>query len=136
MKSNRWLPCVLLSLILLAACQSDRPGGPLTATLSPTATELPEPLVAVATSVADGPILPVPRVDLELAALTGGYVQSLAQEGDHAYLGVDKRVWVLNVADPQQPRVVVVVSDPFPGFVLDLAAAGDLLAVRDERGAG
>ena len=75
----------------------------------------------------------MPRVDLELAALTGGYVQSLAQQGDHAYLGVDKRVWVLDVADPQQPRVVVA-SDPFPGFVLELAAAGDLLAVRDERG--
>lgn len=27
MKSHRWLPCVLLSVILLAACQSDRLGG-------------------------------------------------------------------------------------------------------------
>ena len=27
MKSHRWLPCVLLPVILLAACQSDRPGG-------------------------------------------------------------------------------------------------------------
>ncbi len=103
------------------------------ATLAPVQVEPVRAPVSTATEQTGG-LLPSPSpVALELAALTGGYVQSLAQQGDHAYLGVDKRVWVLDVADPQQPRVVVA-SDPFPGFVLELAAAGDLLAVRDERG--
>lgn len=132
----------VLAVLLLAACTARPPAElPAPAASPAMASATPAQVPAHGTQSAgvgstDQPAALRPSaspVTLEMAALTGGFVQTLAPDGHTVYLGVDKRLWVVDVTDPQQPQVLTS-SDPFPGFVLELATAGGLLAARSEDG--
>ena len=68
--------------------------------------------------------------NVEFVAQYGGAVQSVAVQGDTAYLGVGPRVEAVDISDPGDPKLVGR-SSPLPSTVLGLAVAGDYVYVAD-----
>ncbi|MCI0399675.1 MAG: hypothetical protein L0332_10910 [Chloroflexi bacterium] len=70
---------------------------------------------------------------VEFIGQVGGWVYSVAQEGDYAYVGVGPRLVILDVSDPSLP-VQAGSSDPLPGIVYDVAISGTYAYVANGEG--